>query len=429
MRFSSAKFFLPLALFAGTTAQAQQIRVLKENIPYSRYGIGETLSGTSIAQRGAGGAALGVSAPFSINTENPASYAALRLTTLEGAVTGGTRNITAGNTTYQTGTLTLSYLRVAFPLANNKVGLTFGLEPVSRVYYNLRDTGQTAGLGGTLNTFNGSGGLNQAFVGAAGEYKNLRIGVNMGYMFGNLDNATSRQYYEVDSARTFGSEFLNNVKVGGLHYKIGAQYLVPLKKLIALRIGGTVTLQQSLGAERNITWNSLRFVGGGGAISDTAYSKLGDKGRMQLPLSFGGGFQLLNGTQWAINADVTGTRWSDYSLFDQKDSVGGTTYKFAIGGEYTPQAANSFKYLQRITYRAGFSYGADPYLIKGEHPTTVTGTVGMSLPFKRTTDRLHLALEAGRRTSKASDAIRENFVRFSVGISLNDKWFVKRKYD
>jgi hypothetical protein len=429
MRFSFAKFLLPSALLAGTAAQAQQVKSLRENIPYSRYGIGETLSGTSVAQKGAAGASLGVSAPFSINTENPASYAALRLTTFEGAVSGGTRSIVSGSNTYQTGTATLSYLRVGFPLANNRAGLVFGLEPMSRVYYNLSDTGTSTGLGNTSNTFNGLGGLNQAFAGAAGEYKDFRIGVNVGYVFGNFDEAISRQYYQTDSASTFGSEFANNVKVGGLHYKVGAQYLIPIKKLIALRLGGTATLQQSLGAERNTTWNSVRFINGGGTVIDTAFAALGEKGRMQLPLSYGGGFQLLNGTQWAINADITGTRWTDYRLFDQKDSVGGTTYKFALGGEYTPQAANSFKYLQRITYRAGFVYGADPYVIRGEHPTTVMGTLGVSLPFKRTTDRLHLALEFGRRTSKTEGAIRENFVRFSLGLSLNDKWFVKRRYD
>ena len=429
MRFSFANFLFPAALLAGTAAQAQQVKSLRENIPYSRYGIGEPISGTSVVQRGAAGASLGVSAPFSINTENPASYASLRLTTFEGAIGGSTRNITSNTSTYQTGTATLDYLRVGFPLANNKAGLVFGLEPMSRMYYNLRDTGRSAGLGSTSNTFTGQGGLNQAFVGASGEYKDLRIGVNMGYVFGNFDNAISRQYFQTDSANTFGSEFANNVQVGGLHYKLGAQYLIPIKKLIALRLGGTATLQQSLGSERNTTWNSVRFVTGGGTISDTAFANLGQKGRMQLPLSFGGGFQLLNGTLWSINADITGTRWSDYRLFDQKDSVDGTTYKFALGGEYTPQAANSFKYFQRVTYRAGFVYGTDPYLIRGVHPTTVMGTVGASLPFKRTTDRLHLALEFGRRTSKAEGAIRENFVRFAVGISLNDKWFIKRKYD
>ncbi len=427
MRFSSAKFLLLSALLSGAAAQAQ-VNALKENIPYSRYGIGEILTGTSVAQQGAGGASLGVSAPFSINTDNPASYAALRLTTFEGAVAGGTRSISSGTATYQTGTATLRYLRVGFPVSKH-AGLTFGLEPVSRVYYNLRDTGQTPGLGGTVNQFSGNGGLNQAFVGAAGEFKDFRLGANMGYVFGNFDESFSRQYYESDSARTFGSEFASTVRIGGLYYKIGAQYLVPLKKLMAVRIGGMVTLQQSLGAERSTTWSAVRFANGGGTLSDTAYSLQNEGGRMQLPLSYGLGVQLLNGTMWAVNADFLTTRWSDYRLYDQKDSVGGTAYKLALGGEYTPQAANSFKYFQRITYRAGVNYAVEPYILQGKHPVSVSGTLGVSLPFKRTTDRLHLAFEAGRRTSKAAGSIRENFVRFSVGLSLNDRWFVKRRYD
>jgi hypothetical protein len=57
------------------------------------------------------------------------------------------------------------------------------------------------------------------------------------------------------------------------------------------------------------------------------------------------------------------------------------------------------------------------------------GTAGLSIPFRRTTDRVHLALEVGRRTSSAPFALKETFTRFSVGLSLNDRWFVKRRYD
>jgi hypothetical protein len=41
---------------------------------------------------------------------------------------------------------------------------------------------------------------------------------------------------------------------------------------------------------------------------------------------------------------------------------------------------------------------------------------------------LNTALEIGGRGNKSSN-VRENMVRFSIGISMNARWFRKLKYD
>jgi hypothetical protein len=41
---------------------------------------------------------------------------------------------------------------------------------------------------------------------------------------------------------------------------------------------------------------------------------------------------------------------------------------------------------------------------------------------------LNTALEIGGRGNKNTN-LRENMVRFSVGISMNARWFAKRKYN
>jgi hypothetical protein len=42
---------------------------------------------------------------------------------------------------------------------------------------------------------------------------------------------------------------------------------------------------------------------------------------------------------------------------------------------------------------------------------------------------LNTGLEIGARGSKQSQSLRENIVRFSIGISMNARWFFKPKYD
>jgi hypothetical protein len=56
-------------------------------------------------------------------------------------------------------------------------------------------------------------------------------------------------------------------------------------------------------------------------------------------------------------------------------------------------------------------------------------TLGASFPFKRSTNGIHTALELGSLGTQANGLVKENFVRFTIGMSLSDRWFVKRKYD
>lgn len=47
----------------------------QDNSPYSRYGLGDLVPSTNVNSRSMGGVSAGVSTPFSINFNNPASYA------------------------------------------------------------------------------------------------------------------------------------------------------------------------------------------------------------------------------------------------------------------------------------------------------------------------------------------------------------------
>lgn len=416
-----------LVCFLTCSAASAQVLATRENDPYSRYGVGQPRSGTSVAQRGSGSQTAAVAMPYSVNTDNPASYSALRLTTYEGAAEGSQRRLVTPQATYTSGTATLSYLRLAFPVAKN-VGIAIGLQPESRVYYNMQDTSFVSGLGRTVNQYSGFGGLNYGFIGAGAGYKGFRLGFNFGYLFGNISNASSLQVLSYDSARTFGSEFTTNTRFGGLYYKLGAQYETPLNDKLGLRLGATTSLQQRLGATRDVSAASVRFISGGGTISDTASRLSGDEGYYTLPLSYTAGAQVF-GTQWAAGADFSQTRWSEFRSFGTPDSLNATSYRLSVGGEYTPSPSNLNSYFQRVTYRLGFYYGLDPVRLRNTDLNYYALTAGLSLPFKRTTDRLHTAIEIGRRGTKNAGLIQENFVRFSVGLSLNDRWFVKRRYD
>lgn len=425
MRHNYAKQLLLLiaSVCAGSSSDAQNSN--KENSPYSRYAIGEQRSGLNVALKGMASISTAHAGKFQVNTDNPASYASLLLTTYEAGGEGSTRTVIANNQSYGTGTATLSYLTIGIPLGNN-FGMAIGLRPHTRVYYRMSDSLDLPGIGPSVKIFSGDGSTNYAFLGFAGKRGGFSAGFNLGYLFGTVRHSSifQKQY---DTVNAYNTDFSNFTKIGGIYWKAGVMYETRIKKEMDFRVGGTLTLGQNVNAwkdEFGSTWHIVS----GTTVIDTAIRSENVRGKIKLPMSYSLGAELFSAEKWATGLDFSAGNWSQFRSFGQADSVD-NAFKIAIGGEYTPNPSSLYNYLQRVTYRLGFYYGTDYVKLGGQSLNYYAATVGMSLPFKRTPDRVHLALELGKRGSESKNALRENFMRFSIGMSLNDKWFVKRRYD
>jgi len=420
------KRYLLLFIFCclGFTSRAQKSN--RENSPYTRFGIGEFRNGVNTVLKGMGSISSAYSNEYNVNTDNPASYADLKLTTYEAAMEGSKRTIFSNGNSYNTGTVTLSYLTIGLPV-NKHIGLVLGLRPYTRTYYNSQDSLDMPGLGPSIRGYYGDGGTNFAFVGLAGKIKGFSAGINFGYLFGttNYSSSLSKQY---DTANYFNSAFSKYTRIGDLYYKGGVMYQTNLTKKIGLRVGGTFTTQQNVNAtksEYQIIYNDYSGV----TAMDTAVKNENVKGVITLPSTYTLGIQVYNAGKWAAGVDFATSKWSSYRNFGSIDSVVDRTMKIAVGGEYTPNATSIYKYLSRVTYRLGFYYGQDYIELHNTALNYYAVTLGASLPFKRSYDRVHVALELGKRGTESNGLIRENFLKFTVGMSLNDKWFIKRKYD
>jgi len=432
--FSARQLLTASFICVATTAGAQSGSSNKENDPYSRYGIGEPLTGTNILIRGMGYAATAYQNSTAVNTDNPASYPSLKLTTYEGGFTGSLRTILTDNKSYGTGSANLAYLRVGLPLGKN-AGMAFGLQPQSRVFYHSIDSSSTLRIerpgGDTLianknaSEYTGEGGLNYAYIGGGGQIRGFSFGVNFGYMFGNIRN-TSR-FVNLDSTSITGTDFSRYTRYGGLYWKAGVQYHDTLSNGLHVRLGATAALSQSLNGDRE-SYSSSFFYNGNNEYPDTAYHNVGESGKLVLPSSYSLGAQI-GGGKWSVAADAILTDWSSFRNYEVRDSIRDKTVRFNVGGEFTPDPLSVYRYLSRVTYRLGFYYGTDYVQLRNTDLNYYGLTLGASFPFKRSSDRIHTAVEIGRRGTEANGLVQANYFKLHLGISLNDKWFVKRRYD
>ena len=118
-------------------------------------------------------------------------------------------------------------------------------------------------------------------------------------------------------------------------------------------------------------------------------------------------------------------------MFNQPDSVR-NSWELRVGGQLTPYPQDR-NYFSNITYRAGFFVGPD-YIQVGNKLTRIGGSFGMGLPMALNRQAINqftiinVAFEFSKR-GNSSNLLRENLFRLSLGFSLSDIWFAKRKYD
>ncbi|MCY1380410.1 hypothetical protein D9M69_682310 [compost metagenome] len=56
-------------------------------------------------------------------------------------------------------------------------------------------------------------------------------------------------------------------------------------------------------------------------------------------------------------------------------------------------------------------------------------TMGLGLPIGGSFSNINVGFEYGRRGTTHAGLIKETYANIFVSLSLNDRWFVKRKYE
>lgn len=411
------------------TARAQT-----ENSPYSRYGLGDILPSQNILNRGMGGVSAAYSDFHTVNFINPASYAKLKYTTLDFGVEIDNRTLRAINPPRKFSSFSpvISYLQLGIPLATKKDwGMNIGLRPLTRINYKIERNERVPGIDSLNTIFEGNGGAYEVYTGTGFGIKNFSVGVNVGYLFGSK-NFSTRKSFIPDSSNVFyyQSNHETQSNYNGLLINAGIQYIAKLNKTTVLRLGAFGNLKKSLNASKDIIRGTFQFNSTGAIDSlDVASDVKGIGGKVEYPSSFGAGFIFDKPGKWMFGADLTGSNWKGYRFFGEPEQVQ-NSWKLHVGGQVIPKAGKN--YLSYVAYRAGFQYGKDYIKVDKDLPVW-SFSAGASFPMRKAAytnqySMINLGVEFGQRGNK-KNLVRENFFRFTVGLSLSDIWFVKSKYD
>ncbi|NNM16872.1 MAG: hypothetical protein HKO56_09450 [Bacteroidia bacterium] len=430
---------LKITLFLILCLSVQAVAQQSTYSPYSRYGIGELTFGGFGPQIAMGGLSAAYADSLHINFYNPASYSALKLTTFDVGVRGELNRLSSSTGTDNARTAAFSYLALGFPIVKDRAGIAFGLVPFSNKGYNIEQKiTDSLIIGNQLYSYEGSGGINQFFLGAGFTVnKNISVGVNGSYYFGNLKTTNSVEF--PDSTNFLNSRLIRTTDIGDVSASAGINIKHKISEKSNIIYGFTGTIDRKIKAQNNLLIeNYFKTTSGGEAIKDTVLLEDGINGDIVFPVTFSGGIVVEHNKTWLVGADFEMQNWSDFESFGVKDSLQ-NSFRFSLGGQYSPQKVTGGFWSKRAVYRAGFKYYTSYLELQNTAIEEYGITFGLAIPANTTKIRgtsekpfysnINLSFELGKRGTTESSLIKEEYLKMTVGLTLRDKWFNPRKYD
>lgn len=427
---SSIPFFI---LGLSLTAQVNSVS------PYSRLGLGEFQPQNYVRALGLGGASQAMRDGYHINFTNPASYGHLELTTFEMGFSASRIRQEQRNPDFslENGTAGMRYLSFAVPLEDFWTS-AIGLQPYTSVGFDVNSSRYGPDSIFITDRHLGTGGLNRVYWGNAFNLApGLSLGFNASYIFGklreqnlinwgggihnsNIDQTLRPRGFVFDYGLQYHYRFANNTEVGlGLSYTNSTRLNTEVERYAFTLLDNGVPVDSLVqtGEAEIVMPNELRL----GLV-------LGKRNRNTTDYS------------WAVLADMEWYQGSEFVHFNGRQPLA-DAYRLELGGLINPVLAfedvsRSGNYLAQIEYRIGAYYEKTPLVVRDQQLEDYGITFGMGLPVRQRNlgpgekrrSLINAGLMLGRRGSLENGLFRESYLRVFVGITLNDKWFIKYKY-
>lgn len=415
-----------LLMMVTGTAIAQN----NTNSPYTRYGYGDLSDQSFGNSKAMGGIAFGLRDGAQINPTNPASYTAIDSLTFlfEGGVSLQNMNISGGGLKLNAKNASFDYLAMQFRLAP-WMAMSVGLLPYSNVGYTVSDSQTTDNDLTYSRSFTGDGGLHQLYVGAGVKVlKNLSVGVNASYFWGDLTRTRSVIFPQMSSSTYYSYNRQMAVSISDYKLDFGVQYTQELNKKHSFTVGAIYSPKHKL----NNDYNSTIQVGSSTTEKMDA--------TLELPNTFGVGFTYNYDKRLTLGMDYSLQQWSKTEFGIATNDINvrqdfEETYaycdrtKISVGAEYIPNLIGR-SYFAHIKYRLGAYYTTPYYKIDGKKASREYGvTAGFGLSVPRSRSILSISGQFVRVKGLETNMVNENIFRVSIGLTFNERWFFKRRVE
>lgn len=416
------KLFFTIVLVSFIQANAQDGTVS----PYSYFGLGTFNPANTVENNAMGGLSI-YGDSIHINLQNPASYGLLKLTTYTVGVSHRRMNLNSDTQEKSTALTAIDYLSVAMPISS-KMGIGFGITPVTSMGYILNSSAENANGATLTNVFSGDGGLSKIYfsLGAA-PVKNFTVGASAFANFGTVNKERVQSLSDV----LFGTIDRRSSRMNGFNLQLAANFTPNITDKLTLYTSFVHTTALDLKATNTQEIGSLSLANGSELeVSEIDLAALGlENNTLEIPSITTLGLGIGENKKWLLGASYTaqdmGSFKSDFLKqanvsYDQASTL-------RVGGYFIPDFAPFASFFKRATYRFGFKIINTGMEVNNQAIKDFGTNIGVGLPMGGTFSNVNIGLEMGSLGTAAAGLIKENYISLRVGLSLNDRWFLKRK--
>lgn len=402
-----------IAVLGTLTVSAQH----KTSSPYSYFGIGTPSFNGTAENRSMQGLSIDADS-IHFNLQNPAALGSLKLTAFSVGMTQGFNTLQNATEKENIKQNTFDYLAVAIPTGRFNFG--FGVLPQTAMGYHLQETTEDY-----TSRFSGRGGLNKVFLSMGYRIqKNLYVGLEGDYNYGNVQNETLFLQEDIQ----YGTREKNRSDLSGFSFKLAAQYEARISKKLRLKTSASYSPKTKITSENHRRIAIVEKTGANRVISENEIDLFDTT--FDLPASFRAGAGIGQFQKWMVGFEYENIGKTSYT--NTSYSADNITYKeanvYRLGGYYIPNYNDITNYFNRLTFRAGLRYQETGMTINEENIDEFGISFGLGIPAGRMMSNINLGVEYGQRGTTAANLVKEDFVNIFIGISFNDRWFIKRRY-
>ena len=403
--------------------------------PYSLGGLGDVTFKGNVINRMMGGVSV-FSDSIHANLNNPASLGELKLTTFSVGIHYKNTQIVSSDSKDDSKTGSLDYIAISIP--TKFFSFSFGVIPYSSVGYRLQANSFSSQDEVIISRYEGRGGINKSFFTIGFKLlKFVSLGGTLNYNFGKIITQTSNQNENID----FGTFLSSESSLSGLDYEIGTHFKFRISKKIIIESFLTYKPENNLNSRNKRAYftRSLQNQNIGDLKEVDLTSSNLDLVKLKIGQSYKYGLSFSKEKNWFL-----GTQYSFAQSENFKNdfiSNSNINYKNAnsisFGGFLIPDFSSITDYWKRIVYRVGFRSENTGIEIENSLLKEKVYSIGASFPLGgyysannvSGFSNLNVGFEFGSRGINSESLVKENFWALRIGLSLNDLWFIKRKYN
>jgi len=396
--------------------------------PYSLNELGEINFTGNVSYQSMGGIDSSIdSIEFNIN--NPSSLAKIKTTNYLIGTFYKSSSISNSFLKENIKTSNINYIAIGIPVKN--FGFGFGVLPYSSVGFNLQTTEEYNDDNSiSSRLFGAEGNINKAFLSVGIPFlKYFSLGASANYNFGKFNY----EKFNLMNGVNYGVFSNSSSEITGFTYNFSSNVFIPLKNDLSLSLLFSLYPEGELdsynieslytSSSSSISLESL------GDFVDIDLDARGlENTKLPVPKKSIYSIGLEKKNSWFIGAQYENKLSSGFEnvFLDIRNVSYRDANSISFGGYFIPDSSSLVSYWKRIKYRFGIKNDKKSIIVNNLPINQFSLNLGLGLPIAGLS-KANLGLEIGKIGN--DDLIKENYFSLKLGLSLNDVWFIKRKYN